>query len=108
MGIFIYLGISKSVTKEEWEKVYQETLGHVHAFPLAEHNRFFLIRDKDWEKIFDDIEKQEEAFGRYYPMMRVQLNSDALVHMVTAITLNDELYEYCAELADIYKDKQTD
>ena len=26
MGIYIYLAISKSVTKEEWEKVYGETL----------------------------------------------------------------------------------
>lgn len=69
---------------------------------LSEHNRSFLIRDKDWERIFNDIEKQEESFGRYYPMMRVQLNSDALVHMVTAMTLNDVLYEYCEKLADIY------
>lgn len=36
MGIFIHLAISKSVTKKEWTKVYDETLQLVAAFPLAE------------------------------------------------------------------------
>lgn len=36
MGIFIYEEVSKSVTKAEWEKVYEETLVLVEAFPLAE------------------------------------------------------------------------
>ena len=36
MGIFIYLSISESVTKDEWASVYGETLRLVEAFPLAE------------------------------------------------------------------------
>lgn len=36
MGIFIYGEISKSVTRDEWERVYEETLVLVHAFPFAE------------------------------------------------------------------------
>lgn len=36
MGIFIYEDVSKSVTKEEWKQVYEETLVLVKAFPLAE------------------------------------------------------------------------
>lgn len=38
MGIFIYENVSKSVTKAEWEKVYEETLVLVDAFPLAERS----------------------------------------------------------------------
>lgn len=38
MGIFIYENLSKSVTKAEWEKVYEETLVLVDAFPLAERS----------------------------------------------------------------------
>lgn len=37
MGIFIYLQISKSVTQEEWEKVYEETLQLMKSLPFAEH-----------------------------------------------------------------------
>ena len=36
MGVFIKLSISKSVTKEEWSKVYEETLQLIKYFPLAE------------------------------------------------------------------------
>lgn len=36
MGIFIHLEVSKSVTKEAWNKVYEESLELVAAFPLAE------------------------------------------------------------------------
>lgn len=38
MGIFIYENVSKSVTKVEWEKVYEETLVLVDALPLAERS----------------------------------------------------------------------
>lgn len=37
MGIFINLLVSKSVTKAEWEKAYNETLILVNKFPFAEH-----------------------------------------------------------------------
>lgn len=36
MGIFINMEISKSVTKEEWEKVYNETHILVDKLPFAE------------------------------------------------------------------------
>ena len=39
MGIFIHLAISHSVTKDEWQKVYEETLKLVEAFPLAEKEK---------------------------------------------------------------------
>lgn len=36
MGIVIHQYISNSVTRDEWERVYEETLVLVQAFPLAE------------------------------------------------------------------------
>ena len=36
MGIYINLNISLSVTREEWKKVYEESLKLVEAFPLAD------------------------------------------------------------------------
>lgn len=36
MGIYIYLDVSFSVTREEWEAVYLETLELVNVFPLCE------------------------------------------------------------------------
>jgi hypothetical protein len=39
MGIFINLVISKSVTKPEWEEVYEETLKLIENLPLAERRK---------------------------------------------------------------------
>lgn len=36
MGIFIHLDISRSITREEWEAVYNETLELIAKLPLAE------------------------------------------------------------------------
>lgn len=65
---------------------------------LIQQNRTILIRDKDWEKIFSDIEENEDAFARYYPMMRVELESMDLVYLAMAFVLNDELYSFCREM----------
>lgn len=62
---------------------------------LVKHNETFLLRDKDWDKIFTDIINSKDSFGRYYPMMRVQLSHVDLVNLVKAIVLNDELYSFC-------------
>ena len=36
MGVYIYMGISKATTQEQWEPVYEETLRLAEAFQLAE------------------------------------------------------------------------
>ena len=61
-------------------------------------NRSVLLRDKDWEKIYDDVMERPESFARYYPMVRVQVNSDGLRCMVRAFVTNDALYSYASEL----------
>lgn len=67
---------------------------------LIEQNRSILIRDKDWNKIFSDIEENKDAFARYYPMMRVKINSGNLLYLTRAIVLNDELYDFCKDMSD--------
>ena len=42
MGIFIHLQISKSVTKKEWEDVYDETLILIDKLPLAERRKISI------------------------------------------------------------------
>ena len=42
MGIEIHLSISDSVTQQEWETVYEETLQLVQAFPFADLKRVLI------------------------------------------------------------------
>ena len=39
MGVYIDLHIARSVTRTEWEAVYDEALRLVEAFPLAEYRK---------------------------------------------------------------------
>ena len=65
---------------------------------LVRQNHSILMRDRDWEKIFTDIEENETSFQRYYPMMRVRLSSNEIIDMVRAMAINDALYEYCSDI----------
>ncbi|MBE5924382.1 MAG: hypothetical protein E7271_07940 [Lachnospiraceae bacterium] len=70
---------------------------------LVDQNSSIFIRDTDWRKIFKDIRENDESFARYYPMVRVSITSKNIAYMINAIVLNDELYEYCFELASQYE-----
>ena len=69
---------------------------------LAEQNERLLLRDRDWIRIFSEIEGNPDAFGRYYPMVRVRADSDGLYQIVLAFVLNDDLYQYAEELGKLY------
>lgn len=61
---------------------------------LVQQNRYIMIRDRDWDKIFEDIMDNPNSFERYYPLVRVQVTSDAVRHVVQAFAINDDLYRY--------------
>jgi len=65
---------------------------------LASMNQTLLLRDRDWEKIYDDIKDYPESFARYYPMVLVEANSEELRDMLRAFATNDALYSYLLEL----------
>lgn len=65
---------------------------------LSRENRSILLRDKDWEKIYDDILDHPESFKRYYPMVRVVADNKSVRYLVRALVVNDALYSCVSEL----------
>lgn len=65
---------------------------------LVEENKYFLIRDEHWDKVFTNIENDINSFGRYYGLFRVKMNNNSMIDMCTALMINDELYEYSKSL----------
>ena len=67
MGIYVHMSVSKTVTKREWEGVYEETLQLVKAFPLAEKREvncrgvetICLVPTKEREIIYDWNDKEK-------------------------------------------------
>lgn len=87
-----------SIAGEDFYKELMEQSARMRCRWLIDRNNSILIRDQDWNKIFTDIEENEESFSRYYPMMRLRLEHNNLIHMTIAIVLNDELYSFCKEI----------
>lgn len=67
---------------------------------IVTNNKYILIRDSDWDKVFTNIENNKESFGRYYPFFRTRMDDERKVDMCTALMMNDELYEYSKLLAE--------
>ena len=81
--------------------------GHPNHEWLVLQNENMLLRDRDWDKIFGDIMDNPNSFERYYPLVRVQVTSDAVRHVVQALAINDDLYQYvnsnyCSESTSRY------
>lgn len=68
---------------------------------IIENNRYFLIRDKDWDKVFKNIEENENVFSRYYKLFRAKLNDEDTLNMCIAFLINDELYDYTKILSTL-------
>lgn len=95
-----------SLLEEEEFKKLQKKSAQYKCRWLVEQNRYILIRDKDWDKIFTDIEDNEESFGRYYSIMRVKMDSQNLVNMSVGLMINDDLYAYSKTLANQVEEKE--
>lgn len=87
-----------NLTAEDCYKKLMEKTAIERCKWLIQQNEYFFIRDKDWDKICLDIEKNKDAFARYYPMGRVKITDNAQSYLVIAIVLNDELYEFCRNI----------
>ena len=93
--------IYRSVLEDEsYKELLQKDSSEVIRF-LIEYNRYFLLMDESWEKIFHDIEENITALERYYPMVRMKPSTDDQVQLIRAFVLNDEFYQYCMEQLDI-------
>lgn len=66
---------------------------------LTERNQYFLLQEKDWEKIYNDIQNNQDSFGRYYSIFMTKMTSRNLIKMGIGLLLNDELYEYGQTIA---------
>ena len=92
--------------KEDTYKKLMEEEPQTRKEWMIEQNRSILIRDKDWVKIFSDIETDGSSFARYYPLTRVKI-TDNTWELVKALLINDDLYTYSKELAEQYADEET-
>lgn len=91
-------GFYQSLLSEDRYSELMERTSQERCEWLAQQNRWILLLDKSWEKIYDDIRDYPESFGRYYPMVRVRVDSEGQQRMIEAFVTNDALYSYVSGL----------
>lgn len=96
--LFYHSMIKEKRYKELMERNHEERCAY-----LIKQNQQLLLRDRDWIQIFSNIEQHPETYERYYPMVRVEIDSKELNRLTTAFVLNDELYEFAEELSKEYE-----
>ena len=95
-----FFNFYRGLTDEDEFKNLMKKTSQERCEYLVRHNKSLIIRDIDWEKIFNDIRDDDASFVKYYPMVRVRISNNDLVNVVRGFVLNDELYTYCQELAE--------
>lgn len=86
---------------DEYQSEYEDLMkrsGRERFAWLADKGRHILIRDRDWENIFNNIDMHMEAFSRYYPLVKTHLGNSGHIDFVKGLMTNDELYECCMNL----------
>lgn len=100
-AIALSMRFLKSALEEDKYKELMKENARKRCRWIIENNRYFLIRDKDWDKVFKNIEENENAFSRYYKLFRAKLNDEDTLNMCIAFLINDELYDYTKILSTL-------
>ena len=87
-----YRAFMDSLFEEKYYKDAMEKDAQYRKEWLIENNKYILLRDKDWEKIFTDVEEHKESFASYYPAIRVDASKGDNEELLIALMTNDEFY----------------
>lgn len=93
-----WLSFYHEVSEENDCKSLRERSAKDRCSYLAQNSNI-LIRDSDWEKIFDEVENTPASLDRYYPMTRIVIQTTGAKYIVTAMVINDDFFEFSREVA---------
>ena len=93
--------LMRSTLKENHFEEYMQLDAYERCRCIAYQNKSLLIRDTDWERIFNDIKTNRQSFERYYPAIRISPSCGAVINFLEAVVLNDDFYAFlCDSIRD--------
>lgn len=63
---------------------------------LADSRNSLIFTEKQWEHIFDNIERDSRAFKRYFPMSKISMTEDNK-YLTRALVTDDDFWNYCCD-----------
>lgn len=82
--------------EERFAELMKKSAEERCAYLIYQNQSLLLMKDR-WLRIFDEIKKDKDSFRRYYPMVRVQMNSNTS-WFVYAYVANDDFYHHFEEM----------
>ena len=86
--------------KDTYRERAEQPAGEKKSWLAALSGHLCSLRDQDWERIFSSIEREPSCFARYYPLARISPDNSRIRNIVTALLINDDLYEYICTLME--------
>lgn len=100
-SIMAKFALMRSTLKENHFEEYMQLSASARCRCIAYQNKSLLIRDTDWERIFNDIKTNRQSFERYYPAIRISPSCGAVINFLEAVVLNDDFYAFlCDSIRD--------
>lgn len=75
---------------------------------LGDRSYRLHLRDKDWEKIYAEVEQDAKALLRYGAILIVNMEHQDIQNMCVALMINDDLYAASADWAEEVKAENKD
>lgn len=86
------LDFVNNLSNDEYREIITGSAKEQKRWLVAASEHLYTIRDRDWERILTAIEKVPGSFLRYFPLWRIELNSNPMHYIVMALIINDDLY----------------
>lgn len=79
----------------ECKAIMEKSTDDMFAF-LVKYFRGDYLTEAQWNRIYDEIERDKTTFKRYYPMVRVTNNGD-LPYLLRAFITDDDFWNQCCK-----------
>lgn len=84
--------LKEKINTQEYKNLIRKDTHALFEYLANISRRRITLRDKDWEKIYDNINQSNKTFERYYSLLHVDLSNNDVYNLVRALIINDDLY----------------
>ena len=87
--------VGETIREEEAARKALNVSSELQKDILAAHSKHvWLLRDVDWEKIFQEVEAGKDAFAKYLSLFCIKGETWEACSMVGSLARNEALYDY--------------
>ena len=90
--------VNRMAEDDIFQKIAVLTVWQRGEFLVEASKRFPYLRYRDWNRIFENLDKDPSSIYRYSSLFSIVVNDERIRQSVYALVVNDELYAYVGAL----------